>query len=69
MTIYSYTIQPIFGARVHKLPHIGSRVITECSIMHYNENCFFLHRKIFEYDKFRTQFLIEHALSTLSVHS
>jgi len=41
VTIYSYTIQPIFGARVRKLPHTDSRVITECSIMHYNESSFF----------------------------
>ena len=53
--------------RVHKLPHIDSRVITECSIMHYNKICF-LRCTVFEYDKFRTHFLIKHALSTLSVH-
>jgi len=27
-----------------------------------------LHCTVFEYDKFRTQFLIKHAVSTLSVH-
>ena len=68
MTIYSYTIQRIFGARVHKLPHTDSHVITECIVMHYNEIFFFLHCKIFEYDKCRTLFVIEYALSTLSVH-
>ena len=57
--------------RVHKLPHTDFRVITECSII---ASCitmrvafFFLHCKFFEYDKFRTQFLMEHALITLSV--
>jgi len=27
--------------RVHALPHIDPRVITECSIMHYNKSCLF----------------------------
>jgi hypothetical protein len=45
-----------------------SFVITECSIMHYNKSAvsFALHR--FKKRKFRTQFLIKHALSTVSVH-
>jgi hypothetical protein len=55
--------------RVHKLPHTDCCVITECSSMHYNKSCsFFLHCKVFKNDKFRTQFVFNHALSILSVH-
>jgi len=45
MTTYSYAIQPIFGARVRKLSYTDACVITDCSIMHYNESrrFFFLH--------------------------
>ena len=56
--------------RVHQLPHIDCCVITECSIMHYNKSChfFFWHCTVFKYDKLRTQFVFNHALSILSVH-
>ena len=56
---------------VHKLPHADSCVITKCGIIHYNKSCrtfFFWHCTVSKYDKFRPQFLIKHALSTLSVH-
>ena len=46
--------------RVHNLPHTDSSVITEWSIMHYNASWLFFYCKVFEYDKFRTQFLIKH---------
>ena len=55
--------------RFHKFPHNNNRMITECSIKHYNKSCgFFLHCTLFEYDKFRTQFVSKFALSTLRVH-
>jgi hypothetical protein len=41
--------------------HILTCVITEFSIMHYNKNCILFHCTVFEYVKFRTQFLIKHA--------
>jgi len=68
MTTYSCAIQPIFSARVNKLPHTDSRVITECNIMYYSKSCRFLHCTVFEYDKIRTQFLMKYASSTISVH-
>ena len=47
----------------HILTLMWSLNVSSCITMK-----FFLHCKIFVYDKFRTQFVIEHALSTLSVH-
>jgi hypothetical protein len=65
MNTYLRALQPIFGARFHKPPHADSRVITECSIMQYNKSCLFFlfFRTVFVYDKFRTRFLIKHALT------
>jgi hypothetical protein len=68
MTTYSDAILPIFGAKKYSLmlPQTDCYVITECSIMH--KGCsFFGIVQFFEYDKFRPQFLIKHALSTLCV--
>jgi hypothetical protein len=41
MTTYSCAIQPTFSARVNKLPHTDSRVITECNIVYYSKSCRF----------------------------
>ena len=68
MTTYSCAIQLIFSAKRFINFHIPTRVITECSIMHYNKSCSLLHCTVFEYDKFRIYFLIKHALSTLNIH-
>ena len=54
MTTCSYAIQPIFGAKHVINFRILTRVITECSIMHYIKSCLFF--AVFEYDKFRTLF-------------
>jgi hypothetical protein len=54
--------------RIHKLFHnltlVGSLNVVSCIIIRV---AFFLHCTIFKYDKFKTQFLIKQALSTLGV--
>ena len=50
------------------LPQTDSCVITECSIMYYNKGCSFFCILQFSDMTFRTQFLIQHALSIVSIH-
>jgi len=57
--------------RIHKRSHkstlVGSLNVVSYTIIRVAVFFFFLHCTVFKYDKFRTQFLIKQALSTLGV--
>jgi hypothetical protein len=50
--------------RFHKLTLVGPLNIVSCIKIRV---AFFLHCTVFKYEKFRTQFLIKQAISTLGV--